>query len=142
MRLFVANLHGTLCCRSVLFPVGSPTRNYRGKVFIYTVFVFLNFQLFCWVFWIYHNWSFCHLSVSFCYLLWTVLPPTGEIFLYHIRIQMILEIIQKYICKLFLDKETITYYILGGIFANFLGLFVVFLRLSASFCVFPGLSGI
>ena len=46
---------------------------------------------------------------------------------------------QKYICKLFLDKETIIYYILGGLFANFLGLFAVFLRLSASFCVFPGL---
>ena len=78
MRLFAANLHGTLCCRSVLFPVESSTRNYRGKGLIYTSFLFLNFQLFCWVFWIYHNWSFCHLSASFCYLFWTVLPPTGE----------------------------------------------------------------
>ena len=48
-------------------------------------------------------------------------------------------IIQKYICKLFLDKETIIYYILGGLFANFLGLFAVLLGLSASFCVFPSL---
>ena len=59
---------------------------------------------------------------------------------------------QKYICQLFLDNETIINYILDGLFADFLGLFAVFLRLSGSFCaflrlsgsfcVFPGLSGI
>ena len=58
MRLFAANLHGTLCRRSVLFPVASKTKNYRGIDLIYTIFIFLNFQQFCWVFWIYHNWSF------------------------------------------------------------------------------------
>ena len=112
MRVFAANLHWTLCCRSVLFPEGSYTRNYRGKYLIYIVFIFLNFQLFCWVFWINHNWSFCHLSASFCYLVWTVLPPTGEIFLCHIRIQMILE---KFIITLYIFFRF--KYSLGSLFA-------------------------
>ena len=47
-------------------------------------------------------------------------------------------------CKLFLDKKTIIYYILGGLFANFwvfLLSFCVFPRLFAPFRVFLRLSG-
>ena len=49
---------------------------------------------------------------------------------------------EKIFVSYFFDKETIIYYSLGGLFTYFLGLFAVFLRLSASFCAFPALSGI
>ena len=44
MRLFAANLHGTLCCRSVLFPVESSTRNYRGKGLIFLLYFSMSYR--------------------------------------------------------------------------------------------------